>query len=177
MQKFTDMDTKERTKWLDDFVGTNMVANVHGKPFQVQIADLPIESLMVILAKGWQRAINDHANSAGKDADTAGKHKAAQEKVDAYLRGEITMRGASDGLTAVQREALRLATNAAKKAEKPETWKVMDDADKRAAGEALLDKNADHFTALAEKTLAAKAALREIEAGAVSGIEADTSNM
>lgn len=174
MQKFTDMDAKARAKWLDDFVGTNMVANVHGKPFQVQIADLPIESMMVILAKGWQRAINDHANSAGKDADTAGKHKAAQEKVDAYLRGEITMRGASDGLTAVQREALRLATNAAKKAEKPETWKAMD---KRAAGEALLDKNADHFTALAEKTLAAKATLREIEAGAVSGIEADTSNM
>lgn len=114
-----------------------------------KIADLPINAIESIFRYGFQRRFNDAVG--GADTSVVDKAKAVRDMIERYKRGEVG-RQAAEGITDLVYESRIIAANLLRK-HKPDEWKALKDADKKALN-ARLDEIVAKNAVIAEEAQA-----------------------
>jgi hypothetical protein len=126
-------------------------STIAGKEFAVDMAKMPNNALVKLLAYGVQRQFNDGCGTKEDSAET--KQGVGMARIEAFYRGEIAKR--STGVNAQEAAEIFVAEALLRNKDKA-AFKAMSDEDRVAAVESIIEKNSEKpaFIKMVEERLA-----------------------
>ena len=131
---------------------------VQGQAFDIEWDALPEASQQAIIAYGFQRFVNDRANTLGKDAPAADKVAQARAVLDMLKAGWVGRMPSAGKVESVQSilAGLVLAVAKAVAKQKGKKWADLNAATQSKIRDAIIAQKGDELTKQAEAELAAR---------------------